>query len=1043
MKRILLLSFALVLVLLQQAYAQGRTVSGTVTDQSTSQGLPGVAVIVKGTTVGTTTGADGSYMLNVPAEGAVLVFRFIGYETVEQAISQSGIVNVALPVDNEQLQEVVVVGYGTQERREVTGATAKVTAEELASVPVVSVDQALQGRAAGVQISQNSGTPGAGISVRVRGATSISADNQPLYVVDGVPLTTGDYSQLDYGGQSVNAIADLNPNDIASIDILKDASAAAIYGSRAANGVVLITTKRGSNSKTQINFNAYGGTQNMWKKPDFLEADEYKEIMVEAYVNDGILDAGATFDDFLEWYYYDNYFGLDEEGNVLRDQRDFELTNTDWVDEVTRTAAIQNYELSLSGGDAKTRYYISGNYFDQDGIVIGSEYKRYSTRLNLDHNVNDRLTFGASIQLSRSENNRIVSDNTLYGPFANSLAASPIFPVYYPDGGYTRPNYFYTNPVAEGTENDDATTSLRALGNVFARYTLTPGLALQVKGGYDALNIDERRYTPTNYPGSFSTATGGEGTNATTTATKLLLESTLSYDKVYGEVHNVSAVIGTSVEKNDLTASYVTGKGFPGERFRYLESAARIDDGSSSLTESVLLSYFGRLNYSFRDRYLLGLNFRADGSSRFGENTRFGYFPSVSAGWRLIEEAFMADIDLLSELKLRASYGITGNQEIGNFSYQALVTGANYQDLPGITLTQIPNPDLKWETTRQLNVGADIGFLNSRINLAVDYYIKKTDDLLFSRPIATQNGFASYQSNIGATENKGFELALNTVNVDGGADGINWSSDFNIAFNRNLVTELYEGQDIFYGFGGNSLVLREGEPIGTFYGFLTDGIYSTADEVPVSRQEQGAQAGDVNFRDISGPNGEPDGILTDDDLTIIGDAQPDYVGGFTNTFRYKGLDMSVFLQFSVGGQIANPAHQYQQHLGNDYLDDNMLSLVGDRWQKEGDITDVPRATVDDFNDNNRSNSSRFIYDGSYTRVKNLVLGYTVPSALTERVKLRSLRLYAQAQNLLTFTDYPGFDPEVNYAGTSNTTLGVDFYTFPQTRTITFGINLGL
>ncbi|WP_299754146.1 TonB-dependent receptor [uncultured Pontibacter sp.] len=1026
MKRSLLLSFLMIFALMTSAWAQAQTVSGRVTAASDGSALPGVTVLEKGTSNGITTGADGEYRLNVQPN-ATLVFRFIGMTTQEVPVSGRSTVNVQLATDEKLLEEVVVVGYGTQERRQVTGATAKVTSEELENLPVTSVDQALQGRAAGVQISQNSGTPGAGISVRVRGATSISANNQPLYVVDGVPLTTGDYSQLGYGGQSVNAIADLNPNDIESIDILKDASAAAIYGSRAANGVVLITTKRGANRKTQINFNAYGGVQSMWEKPDFLGAEEYKEIMVEAYVNDGELAPGATFEDFIDYYY----------GGV-----DFEPTETDWIDEVTRNASIQNYELSVSGGDAKTRYYVSGNYFDQKGIIIGSQYQRYSTRLNLDHNVNDKLAFGTSIQLSRSENNRIVSDNTLYGPFANALAASPIFPVYYEDGSYTRPNYFYTNPVAEGTENDDVTTNLRALGNIFARYTLVEGLDLQVKGGYDALNVDERRYTAINYPGSFATATGGEATNASTIATKLLLESTLSYNKTYNEMHNVSAVLGTSRENNDIKSSYVTGQGFPGEQFRYVASAARVNDGSSSLTESVLISYFGRLNYSFQDKYLLGVNFRADGSSRFGENNRYGYFPSVSAGWRLIEEGFMSDIGLLSELKLRGSYGVTGNQEIGNFSYQALVTGANYQDLPGIALTQIPNPDLKWESTSQFNVGADIGFLNNRINLALDYYIKKTDDLLFSRPVATQNGFASYQSNIGATENKGFELALNTVNIDGGKDGFNWTSDFNISFNRNKVTELYEGQDIFYGFGGNSLVLREGEPIGTFYGFQTDGVYSTMAEIPDSRLQQGAQAGDVNFRDISGPNGQPDGLITDDDLTIIGNAQPDYVGGFTNTLAYRNFDLSVFLQFSVGNQIANPAHQYQQHLGNDFLDDNMLSLVSDRWQQEGDVTDVPRATVFDPNNNNRSNSSRFIYDGSYTRVKNVVLGYTIPTSLTERIKLRSLRVYAQAQNLFTFTDYPGFDPEVNFAGTSNTTLGVDFYTFPQARTITFGVNVG-
>ncbi|MCJ8164468.1 TonB-dependent receptor [Pontibacter sp. E15-1] len=1027
MRKILLLSFLMVFTLLNSVLAQVQTVSGRVTAAADGAALPGVTVLEKGTTNGVTTGVNGEYQLNVNPN-ATLVFRFVGMLTQEVPVSNRATVNVQLASDQKLLEEVVVVGYGTQERREVTGATAKVTAEDLQNIPVVSVDQAMQGRAAGVQISQNSGTPGAGISVRVRGATSISANNQPLYVVDGVPLTTGDYSQLGYGGQSVNAIADLNPNDIESIDILKDASAAAIYGSRAANGVVLITTKRGADRKTQINFNAYTGTQRMWKKPDFLKADQYKEIMLEAYVNDAYLAPDATFADFIDFYY---------------GELDFDQANTDWVDEVTRDANIKNYELSLSGGDAKTRYYLSGNYFDQEGIIIGSEYKRYSTRLNLDHTVNDKLSIGTSIQLSRSENNRIVSDNTLYGPFANSLAASPIWPVYYEDGGYTRPNYFYTNPVAEGTENDDVTTNLRALGNIFARYTLATGLDLQVKGGYDALNVDERRYTPTNYPGSFTTAVGGEGTNATTTATKLLLESTLSYNKLFNDMHNVSAVIGTSKEENNISSSFVTGQGFPGERFRYIASAARVNEGSSALTESVLLSYFGRVNYSFKEKYLLGVNFRADGSSRFGVNNRFGYFPSVSLGWRVMEEDFMANLDLLSEFKLRASYGITGNQEIGNFSYQALVTGANYQDDPGIALSQIPNPDLKWETTNQLNIGADIGVLNNRVNLAVDYYIKKTEDLLFARPVATQNGFASYQSNIGATENKGFELALNTVNIDRGKTGFNWTSDFNISFNRNKVTELYQGQDIFYGFGGNSLVLREGEPIGTFYGYQADGIYSTTDEIPASRQAQGAQAGDVNFRDVSGPNGQPDGIITDDDLTIIGNAQPDYVGGFTNTFRYNGFDLSIFLQFSVGNQIANPAHQYQQHLGNDFLDDNMLSLVTGRWQQEGDQTDIPRATVDDLNDNNRSNSSRFIYDGSYTRVKNVVLGYTLPNTFTERVKLRSLRVYAQAQNLLTFTDYPGFDPEVNYAGTSNTTLGVDFYTFPQTRTITFGINVGL
>jgi len=1019
-----LLVLLMLLFSISAAIAQSRTISGRVNAAADGSGLPGVTVVVKGTSTGASTGVDGSYSLTIPATAAnpTLVFSFVGMDTQEIVVGTRTTINVALAVNAAQLEEVVVVGYGTQERREVTGATAKVTSEDIANLPVVGVDQALQGRAAGVQISQNSGTPGGGISVRVRGATSISASNQPLYVVDGVPLTTGDFSQLDYGGQSVNAIADINPNDIASIDILKDASAAAIYGSRAANGVVLITTKRGSANKTQVNLNAYYGTQSMWRKPDYLNAAQYQEIMTEAYVNDGYLEPGATFTDFTDFYY----------GGV-----DFDLTDTDWINKVTRSAPIQNYELSLSGGDAKTRYYLSGNFFDQAGTVIGSEYKRYSTRLNLDHSLNDKISIGANIQLSRSENNRIVSDNTVVGPFANALASSPVWPVYYEDGTYTRPNYYYTNPIAEATENDQTSVNLRALGNIFAKYNITKDLAVQVRGGYDALTIDERRYTAANYPGSSAGAVGGEAIDARNIITKRLLEATASYNKVVNEVHNISAVIGTSTERNVFNPSSVLGQGFAGEQFRYVSSAARVLSGTNAENAYTLVSFFGRLNYSFKERYLLGVNFRADGSSRFGENNRYGYFPSVSVGWRVLEEKFLSGINALSELKLRASYGKTGNQEIGNYSYQALVTGSNYIDNPGIALTQLPNPDLKWETTSQLNLGTDIGVLKGRINLAVDYYVKKTDDLLFSRAVPTQNGFASYQSNIGSTENRGWEFALSTVNLDAANSGFGWTSDFNIAFNKNKITSLYEGKDIFYGFGGNSIVLREGQPIGTFYGYISDGIFASTDDVPASRQAEGVQAGDVNFRDLNG-----DGVITDADLTIIGNAQPKFTGGFNNTFRYKGFDLNVFTQFVSGNKIANPALQYQTHLGNDFLDDNMRTIVLDRWQAEGDITDVPRATVDDLNDNNRSNQSRFILDGSYLRFKNVILGYTLPKTVTSMLKMRTLRVYAQAQNLLTFTNYTGFDPEVNYAGTANTTLGVDFYTVPQARTFTFGVNVG-
>lgn len=1020
----------LLTVLSFNAMAQNRTISGRVTSAADGSALPGVSVVVKGTTIGASTDVEGRYSISVTGS-PTLVFTFIGFTPRELAVGTNTTVDVRLAPDTESIEEVVVVGYGTQERRELTGATAQVTAAAIEDLPVVGVDQALQGRAAGVQISQNSGTPGGGVTVRVRGSSSISASNQPLYVVDGVPLTTGDYSQVSYGGQGVNALSDLNPADIESIDILKDASAAAIYGSRAANGVILITTKRGKANKTSINLNAYYGVQNMWKKPGFLNAAEYQEIMLDAYKNDEYLAPDATFEDWLDFYY----------GGV-----DFDLADTDWINEVRReNAPVSSYELSVSGGDLKTRYYLSGNYFNQQGIINGSDYQRYSGRLNLDHNFNEKLSFSAGIQLSRADNNRIVSDNTVVGPFANSLAASPIWPVYYEDGSYTQPNYYYTNPVAEGIENDGLSTNLRALGNITAMYKILPKLNLNLRAGADVLNLAERTYTATNYPGSAAQSSEGSATRTSTTVTKRLLEATMDYRFDFGTNSNLNVLVGGSTEKNSRDVTSVTGEGFAGERFRFATSASRINNGTNLLVPASLVSVFGRANLNLFDRYLVGLNFRTDGSSRFGENHKYGFFPSVSAGWHLLEEPFMPELGVLSQLKLRGSYGITGNQEIGDFSYLNFVTASPYADSPGLAFTQLGNEELKWEETKQLNIGVDLGLFNNRVNLAADYYIKNTDDLLYARPIATQNGFSAYFSNIGKVQNKGFELALNTVNFTSETRGFTWTTDFNISFNRNEVKELYQGQDIFYGFGGNSLVLREGEPIGTFYGFKTDGIFSRTEDVPASRAVDNnrdgfpdTQAGDVNFRDINN-----DGRITDADLTIIGNAQPDYVGGLTNNFSFRGIDLTAFFQFSVGNEIANPAMQYQQHLGANFLDDNMLAMVKGRWQQEGDVTDIPVATVDDENNNNRSNQDRFVYDGSYLRLKNLTLGYTLPSTLLTPIKLRSVRLYVQAQNLVTWTDYPGFDPEVNFAGTSNTTLGVDFYTFPQARTFTFGVNIGL
>ncbi|MFN3801541.1 SusC/RagA family TonB-linked outer membrane protein [Belliella pelovolcani] len=908
-----------------------------------------------------------------------------------------------------------------------TGSVGQLNAAIIKDVPALGIDQALQGRIAGVQITQNAGTPGAGISVRVRGSSSISASNQPLFVIDGVPMTTGDPSQLGFGGQSSNALADLNPNDIESMEVLKDAAAAAIYGSRAANGVVLITTKRGADQKTQVNLNVYGGTQQLWNEPRFLDRDGYLDLFKDAFAEDffGVPSSEISDEEILDFYYGGLPYGDD--------------VNTNWVREVTRSAPIQNYELSISGGNEKTKYYISGNYFDQQGTVINSSYSRMSTRFNLDHKINDRFEISFNSGISRAVQNRIVSDNTLNGPFANSLAASPLWPVFEENGSYTRPQFFYSNPVAEGTENDDENQSIRIFTNALAKYKVTEGLNFNVRVGADVLNFSERRYTPDNYPGSSSTAEGGSGSFSTNNPIKWVAEAFIDYSKVFEGGHSLNLVAGHNREENLISSSFVRGIQFPGDRFRYIGAAALVNEGSNNFVGWGLESYFGRVNYSFKERYLFSSSFRADASSRFGPNNRWGYFPSVSAGWRINEEAFMSDLDLFSDLKLRGSFGLTGNQEIGNFSWRGLVGAGNYLGSPSIVPVQLGNPDLKWENTAQTDIGLDMGLFNGRLTLVADYYYKKTTDLLFARPIPTQNGYGSYQSNIGSVENKGWEFTVSTVNIDR-PNGLNWRTDLNLTFNRNKILELYEGEDVFYGFGGNSLVLREGFPIGTFYGLIADGVFATQADVPDSRQAFGIRAGDMNYRDING-----DGIITDDDFTVIGNAQPKFFGGFTNTFSYKGFDAQIFMQFSYGNEIWNAAGSFQEGMFANFFDDNNRATVENRWRSEDNPGNgqVPRAAWDvSANRNNQSNTTRFIEDGSYLRVKNLVIGYRLPQQTLERLKLRSVRFYAQAQNLLTFTNYSGFDPEVNFAGTSNTTIGVDFYTFPQPRTYTFGVNIG-
>lgn len=1029
----LLAVLLVVAVLPTESVAQeSGSISGRVVDAATGQPLGGVQIGIIGTNRGTVTNQEGRFLLpGVPAGRVTIEVNFIGYERVtrEVTVGASAVtLNFELEPDILRLDELVVVGYGVERRRNVAGSISSMRPTEIAEViPAPAVDQILQGRLAGVQVMQNSGNPGAAISVRVRGASSISAGNQPLYVVDGMPVIQGSFTEASlnstFGGQDVDALADLNPTEIESIEVLKDASAAAIYGSRASNGVVLITTKRGAAlQRPDITFNAYWGVQRDWRRVEFLDTDEYIDVYNESIAND---------------FGIPNYFGYTNDG--VDNEVEIEPgVNTDWLDQVLRTAPVASMSASMSGGNERTRYYVAGSLFEQEGIVKSFGYERLNGRVNLDYAASDRLSLGTNVSLTRGVTRRARGDNTIYGPFANSLANPPYEKVYNDDGSYN--TTLYANPVGLNEESAAEDRSIRILGNAFGSFEVAPGLSLRGSVGLDQLTLRSRLYdSPIVGP---ATASNGSATVADAFVNKLTYEGTLNWLRDFGTSHSISGVLGASYEDNTTERQSVVGQQFPSAYFRYLTSAASITSGSSSLTDWTMSSFFSRFSYTFADRYTATVNIRTDGSSRFGSNNRWGTFPSASLLWRASEEDFMRDVGIFDNLALRVSYGRTGNQHgIGNYAARGLFSGGNnYGDEPGLAPWQLANPELKWETTDQFNLGTDLALLGDRLSLSLDYYIKKTNDLLIRRPIPGTTGFEDIWSNVGALENRGFEVLARADVLRG--DGLNWTVDVNFSRNRNEVTELYGGQPIDVGFAGR---IMEGQPLGVFYGYIMDGIFRDQAAVDAhAHQHDDTAPGDIRFRDINGRDengkltGEPDGIINDADRTVIGSPWPDFTGGVTNTLRYGGFDLSAFVQFSYGNDIYNANRIYQEAYGSFF--DNHTKRALDRWTPENPDATEPRATWDDPNENSRD-SSRFIEDGSYVRLKNVVFGYTVPNGFASRLGLRSLRVYLQGQNLLTSTNYTGFDPEVNYSGNDDVNRGVDFYTLPQARTFTAGFNV--
>lgn len=1010
MRKQLLVSILACCLLWLPALAQDRTISGIITTAEEGSLLPGVSVQIKGTNRGTTTNGEGRFTLqNVPAN-ATLQFSFVGYQSQEILVGNKTSINVTLSTDARSINEVVVTGYGSQSKRNLTGNIAKVTGTEIQNVPVPSVEQALQGRAAGVQITSLNGKVGQGMQIRVRGSSSVTASNQPLYVIDGIPVTS---QNLSTNGAPTNPIADLNFNDVESIEILKDAAASAIYGSRASNGVVLITTKKGKQGgPTQFEINAYAGFSKPTHLREFLGTKDYITLFKEAVNNSNALGltriTQAQLENFFTFYALNNRSAWEQA-----------TVNTNWQALAFQDAPLQQYDLSARGGDAKTRFYVSGSYSDQNGILIKNRFNRLSGRVNLDHTASEKLTLGVNLNLARTTNYRLANDNSFTTPM-QIVALPPFAPASDPTTGKFNENTPYYNPLRDRDFASYVTTVNRVIGNIYADYKIIKGLSFRTEWGLDLLNQNQEQFY------GRETLIGnprGVGSNDFTQVTNYTTNNFFTYGQTFAERHDVDATLGMSYQESQSDYTQVTGEDFPNDAYKQITTAARVTGGSSTETLFTFLSYFSRINYRYNNRYILGLVGRIDGSSRFGSNNRYGVFPSASLGWIISEESFIKNFSFISNLKLRASYGLTGNAEVGNFGSRALYAGtAGYAGVPGQAPAQIPNPDLSWEKTLQTDVGLEFGLFDGRISGELDYYIKQTRDLLLNVNIPGTTGFATQLRNVGKLENKGVELVINTQNVKG---AFNWSTSLNLAANQNKITDL-KGQVIDGGYVNQA---REGYAIGVFY---------AAEYAGVDTQNGDA----LYYKNTLNGDGSRDRATTNNpneaELVVVGNPNPKLIGGITNTFSYKGVDLTFLFQGQYGNDIFNAAGTYMS--SNASSIDNQTPDQMRRWQKAGDVTDVPQARYG--GGNGSTNSSRYVQRGDYLRLKTVTLSYTLPKSLINRVKLNRVRVYVTGQNLLTFTKYTGWDPEVNTdVAAGNIGLGNDFYSAPQAKSLTAGLNI--
>ncbi|WP_222536311.1 SusC/RagA family TonB-linked outer membrane protein [Pedobacter polysacchareus] len=1002
----------------------GFTLTGQVTDAKTNESLIGVSIRVQGTDKGTATDKNGKFSLAINP-GAVILVSYIGYQNQTVNVGDRKTLDIKLAESGKQLSEVTInVGYGTQKVKEVTGAVGSISAKQMDNHALGDVNSSLQGKIAGLQITSNSGEPGAGATVRIRGASSVNGSSQPLYIVDGVPINADTYGGgLVDDASTFSPLADLNPQDIESIEVLKDGTAS-IYGSRASNGVIIITTKSGKNSKKpEIQFSANGSIADITRKIGVLNAPQFRSAFIDAIYNfTGAQTTKVSVIDSLHPYYN---------------------KSNNWQDLMYRTAYQYKADVSVKGAskDNNMNYFVSAGYKDIDPIIINTKFKQAYGSAKVYYTVNKTISGNTNFNVSTNDYNRILSGLSNQSAIYQALSTMPVYSPYDPITGQLIPllEGSKPNPIAISELAANKINRWRMFGNQDLKFKIMKGLEFKTTLGFDYSNTEETNFTPqTLLPqGQISSSYLTTGKNYS-----LINENTLNYRTTLSKDHNLTFLLGQSYQKFTDNTVNVIGRGLIDATITSINGTSVVSLYNQNIEEHSLLSYFTRANYDYKGKYLFSAVMRADGSSRFGADNRFGYFPSFSAGWRLSEEDWFKKISFVSDAKIRGSYGVTGNQSIGNYAWQGSLTNVGtYLGNVAIVSNGVPNASLKWETTKQSNLGVDLSFLNDRIRFTADAYLKKTTGLLFDVAVPGTTGYSTVPANFGSLENKGLEFTLSTVNID---KEFKWNSTFTFSLNRNKVLSLPGNQDYRPNIYN---MARVGEAAGVFYGLKAMGVYAYDTDNVYKRDAGGAvvpyrqgsangsiyKGGDVIWEDVNG-----DGIINDSDLQVIGDPNPDFTGGFQNEFSYKNFTLSTLITYSFGNDVFN---EVKRNLDATPYDQNFTTDQLRRWRKPGDVTDVPRLVKTDPMLNNAI-SSRFVEDGSFIRIQNVALNYRIPAKTLSRLKINNATVGFSVVNLFTFGSYTGYDPEVS-SSTNALAVGIDRGSFPRTRTYNLSLNFSL